>query len=87
MVRTRVSIAGKRYTPSAVDGGVATLLTAASWVLQRLPGQVVEDQRPALVEALGHARDLVVEVHTRPSVVLIRDGDRALLKIPAGGLG
>lgn len=54
---SRVSIAGKRYVPGA-DKGVAVLLTAASWVLQRLPGQVLEDQRGELVEALGQARDL-----------------------------
>ena len=60
------------------------LLTAASWLLQRLPGQVVAEQRPALIEALGRARNLVVEIHTGPAVILVRDGDRALLKIPAG---
>ena len=49
----------------------------------RLSGQVVEDWRPALVKALGQARDLVVEVHTRPSAILVRDGDRALVKILA----
>jgi len=36
---------------------------------------------------LAEARDLVVEVHTAPAVILIRDGERALLKIPANGTG
>jgi hypothetical protein len=33
---------------------------------------------------LADARNLVVEVHTGPAVILVRDGDRALIKIPAG---
>lgn len=85
-VRSRVKIAGKKYVPGA-DHGVATLMTAAGWVLQRLPGAVLEEQREELVRTLGDARDLVVEVHCRPSIVLVRDGDRALLKIPANGVG
>jgi hypothetical protein len=36
--RTSVRIAGRKYIPGA-DRGAAVLLTAASWVLQRLPGQ------------------------------------------------
>lgn len=59
------------------------LLTATSWVLQRLPARVVEHQRGELVKTLADARDLVVEVHCGPVVILIRDGDRALVKIPA----
>jgi hypothetical protein len=81
-----VRIAGKQFVPGA-DRGVAVLLTAASWVLVRLPGQVVETQRGELVKTLAEARDLVVEVHTKPAVILIRDGERALIKIPAGGGG
>jgi hypothetical protein len=34
----RIRIAGRAYVPGA-DRGVAVLLTATSWVLQRLPGQ------------------------------------------------
>jgi hypothetical protein len=37
-VPTGVRIAGRRFVPGA-DRGVAVLLTATSWVLQRLPGQ------------------------------------------------
>jgi hypothetical protein len=33
-----VRIAGRSYVPSPADRGVAVLLTAASWVLARLPG-------------------------------------------------
>ena len=78
----RVRIAGKSYMPGA-DRGVETLVTAVSWLLQRLPGQVVAEQRPDLVKTLA-ARNLVVEVHCRPSIILVRDDDRALVKIPAG---
>jgi hypothetical protein len=70
---------------TGADRGVAVLLTAASWVLQRLPAAVVEDQRAELVRTLAEARNLVLKVHTRPAVVQIRDGERPLIKIPAGG--
>jgi hypothetical protein len=78
-----VRIAGRSYVPSPADRGVAVLLTAASWVLARLPAMVHEGQRGELVRTLAEARDLVVEVHTKPAVILIRDGERALVKIPA----
>jgi hypothetical protein len=55
-----VRIAGRAYVPGA-DRGVAVLLTAAGWVLQRLPGQVVEEQRGELIRTLGSARNLVVD--------------------------
>jgi hypothetical protein len=38
-----VRIAGRAYVPGA-DRGVGVLLTAG-WVLQRLPSQVLEEQR------------------------------------------
>jgi hypothetical protein len=64
--------------------GVATLLTAASWVLQRLPGQVVEEQRAEVIRSLSEARDLVVEVAVGPTPrVRIKDGARLLVEIPA----
>jgi hypothetical protein len=77
-----VRIAGRSYVPGA-DKGVGTLLTASSWLLARLPSLVVERQCGALIRALAEARDLVVEVHTKPAAILIRDGERALLEIPA----
>jgi hypothetical protein len=46
-----VRIAGRSYTSCGRDSGVAALLAAAGWILQRLPGEVVEHQRGALVEA------------------------------------
>jgi hypothetical protein len=52
------------------------MLTTASWLLGRLPDLVVQRRRGDLVRTLAEARDLVVEVHTRPAVILIRDGDR-----------
>jgi hypothetical protein len=58
--------------------------TAASWVIGRLPGQVVDEQRAELIRMLAKAGDLVVEVHCRSAVMLVRDGDRALLKIRQG---
>jgi hypothetical protein len=56
-----VRIAGRSFVPGA-DKGLAVLLTAACWVLQRLPGQVLEHQRAELVRTLAEARNLVVEV-------------------------
>jgi hypothetical protein len=76
----RVHIAGRECNDSRP---VAALLTAASWLLGQLPDKVREDQRKALVQTLGQAENLVIEVHVKPAIVLIRDGDRALVKIPA----
>jgi hypothetical protein len=67
------------------DKGVAAMLTCASWVLQRLPGQVVEQQRSALVQALRDARELVVEVRCSPPAVRVRDAGKVLVEIPANG--
>jgi hypothetical protein len=47
--RTGVRIAN-HYFATGPDRGLAVLLIAASWVLQRLPGQVVEHQRAELVK-------------------------------------
>jgi hypothetical protein len=78
-----VRIAGRAYVPGA-DRGVAVLLTAAGWVLQRLPGQVLEEQRAELIRTLGQARNLVVEVRCSPgAAVRVRDGQRLLVEIPA----
>ncbi|HUL05112.1 MAG TPA: hypothetical protein VLV76_02195 [Candidatus Acidoferrum sp.] len=80
--RRRLRIANRVYKADQ-DRTVMVLLTAASWVLAALPGQVVEEQRGNLIQTLAAARDLVVEVHTRPAIILIRDGDRALVRLPA----
>jgi hypothetical protein len=76
-----VRIAGRSYIPGA-DRGVAVLLTAASWVLQRLPGQVLKTQRPALVQALSQ-EDLIVEIRCRPTptVRVLGDGRRVLVEL------
>ena len=86
MPTTSVRLAGRKYTPGA-DHGVSALLTSSSWLLGRLPALVVEEQRGDLIRSLREARDLVVEVHCSPAIVLIRDGDRPLVKIPANGAG
>jgi hypothetical protein len=80
-----VRIAGRAYVPGA-DRGVAILYTAAGWVVQRLPGQVLEEQRAELIRTLGQARNLVVEVQCSPvAAVRVRDGQRLLVEIPAAG--
>ena len=82
-VPARVKIAGKTYVPGA-DRGVSVLLTAASWVLQRLPGLVAEHRRAELIRMLREARDLVIEVVVGPvPKVRVRDGARLLVEIPA----
>jgi hypothetical protein len=78
-----VSIAGRRYIPGA-DRGVAVLLTAASWVIQRLPNQVLEHQRGELVKTLAASQNLTVAVQCGPaSAVRVYDGARLLVEIPA----
>ena len=73
----------RQYRPGA-DKGVATLLTAASWVLQRLPGLVVEHRRGELIRSLNDASDLTVEVRIGAApVVRVRDGQRLLVEFPA----
>jgi hypothetical protein len=81
-----VRIAGRTYIPSPADKGVAVLLTATSWVLQRLPGQVVEGQRRELIRALS-TETLTVEVQCRPPAVrVLGDGRRLLVELsPNGG--
>ena len=83
-VPARVKIAGRTYAPGA-DRGVSVLLTAASWVLQRLPGLVAEHRRGELIRMLREARDLTVEIRigAAPVVVRVRDGARLLVEIPA----
>jgi hypothetical protein len=79
---TSVRIARRKFIPGA-DRGVAVLLTAASWVLQRLPGQVLEGQRAELVRTLAEAQNLVVEVEVSPAAVVRVRGTRLLVEIPA----
>lgn len=53
----------------------------ASWLLQRLPGMVVEHQRDEVAQTLAAAPTIVVEI--TPAVgVRILSGDRLLLDIP-----
>jgi hypothetical protein len=80
-----VSIAGRKYIPGA-DRGLATMLTAATWILQRLPGQVLEHQRAELVKTLTASQHLTVEVECSPApAVRVYDGARLLVEIPANG--
>lgn len=53
--------AGRRCLPGA-NRGVSALMTAASWLLQRLPGQVLNEQRAELIRTLAASRTLVVKV-------------------------
>jgi hypothetical protein len=77
-----VRIAGRTYIPGA-DRGVAVLLTAASWLLQRLPGQVVERQRGELIRTLQQSQDLSVVIQCGPApAVRVYDGARLLVEIP-----
>lgn len=79
-----VRVGGKKFTPG--DRGVATLLTAASWVLQRLPGQVLERQRGELARTLSQAQNLSIVVQCGPApAVKVYDGARLLVEIPVAG--
>jgi hypothetical protein len=62
------------------------MLTCASWILQRLPGQVPEEQRADLVRTLHQSQDLTVVVQCgRTPAVRVYDGQRLLVEIPANG--
>jgi hypothetical protein len=75
---------GRRRLRRDQDRGVSTMLTAASWLLQRLPGLVREDQRGDLVSALSQARDLAVTVRCNPPIVYVHHGNgEVLVAIPA----
>jgi hypothetical protein len=43
---------------------------AVSWVLQRLPSQVLEGQRSELIRTLHRSRNLIVEVEVSPAAVV-----------------
>jgi hypothetical protein len=81
--RRRLQI-GRRVFNSDQDRALVVLLTATSWVLQRLPGQVVEHQRARLVRTLAASQHLVVEVECSPTL-RVRVRKRLLVEIPAGG--
>ena len=81
--RTRVRI-GPRTIKRDTDGALVALLTAASWCLQRLPGQVVEHQRADVIRALAESKELMVVVVCGPApAIRIYDGERLLVTIPA----
>jgi hypothetical protein len=49
---------------------------------------LLEEQRPALIEALRQSRNLIVEVECSPApLVRVPDGQRLLIEIPANGAG
>ncbi len=85
--RAGLRIGGHHFSPPRVDKGITAMLTASAWVIQRLPGQVVESQRAELIRTLAEARNLTVEVGITPAVaVRVKDGQRLLVEIiPAGG--
>jgi hypothetical protein len=87
-VAASVRVAGRKCIPGADRGGVSVPITAASWLLQRLPGQVLQDQRAELIRTLSEASDLTVEVRCSGApLVRVRDGARLLVEIPANGAG
>jgi len=81
MIRFETPVNGV-LMPDCLQDYVAALLTCASWVLRQLSGRVVEHQRADVIETLGEARDLV-EVHCKPAMILVRDGSRLLVRLPA----
>jgi hypothetical protein len=81
--RTQVRIGRRVLEPASPDRVLAAVLTTASWLLAQLPDRVVQHRRGELVKTLAEARDRVVEVHCAPALVLVRDGDRPLVRIPA----
>lgn len=80
--RRLLRVGQRVFTADGLDRGLAALLTTASWLLGRLPGLVVEEQRGALVDAPAGAQPLVIEV--LPTVgVKISAAGQLLLDIPA----
>jgi hypothetical protein len=76
-----VRLPGGRTTTQGADKGVAALLTTSTWLLQSLPGRVVEHQRGAVIQAMAEARDLVVEIAVGRAI-RVRNGVRVLVEIP-----
>jgi hypothetical protein len=75
---------GPRTFKADQDSSLVVLLTAASWVLQRLPGRVVKKQRAEVIRALAQSQNLIVMIQCgQAPTVLIFDGERLLVKIPA----
>lgn len=56
--RRLLRVGQRVFTADGLDRGLTALLTTASWLLGRLPGLVVEEQRGALVDALAGAQPL-----------------------------
>lgn len=78
----QLRVGARVYTADGRDRGLAALLTSANWLLQRLPGMVVEHQRAEVIQTLATAPTIVVEI--TPAVgVRIKSGNRLLLDIPA----
>jgi hypothetical protein len=49
---------------------------------------LLEEQRGELIQTLGQARNLIVEVECSPApLVRVPDGQRLLIEIPANGAG
>jgi hypothetical protein len=81
-----VRLAGRKYV-AGIDHGVGALLTASSWLLARLPGQVVPEQRAELIQAI-QSQDLIVAIRCGPApAVRVYDGAKLLVEIPANGAG
>src|SRR5574341_1127194 len=63
---------------AAPEEAARALLTAASWLLGRLPGMVVEHQAGEVARTLAAAHPLIIEI-TPAMGVRIKSGDRLLL--------
>jgi hypothetical protein len=81
-VPQRIYLAGRSYTPCSRDRGVAALLVAAGWILQRMPGEVIAKHRADCVRMISEAETIVIEV-TPPIGVRIKADDRLLVELPA----
>lgn len=80
--RRRVRLSPRIFTADGKDRGIGALIVCTSWILQRLPGLVLDHQRSDVIETLSTAQTIVVEI--TPSVgVRILSGDRLLLDIPS----
>lgn len=80
--RRQLRVSQRVYTADGKDRGLAGLLTMASWLLQRLPGMVVEEQRADFIRTLAEAKTVAIEV-TPGTGVKVRSGATLLVDIPA----
>jgi hypothetical protein len=73
---------GNRVFKADQDRAVTILLTASTWFLSWVSGQIIDGQRAAFIEALGRSKSLIVTIQCSPKPrVRVYDADRVLVEL------